>query len=195
MNPRACDLFAGAGGFSEGLRQAGFHVVVANEIDRVAAATYRANHPDTILVEGDITQPDTQDEILAACGNAPIDLLVGGCPCQSFSCASSKRKGMQDQRGQLWFAYMSILQQLKPRLAVAENVPGLLHHADALDPIVLIFKHLGYRVEYRVLNAADYGVPQLRERLFFIATRGDLSASPIIWPQPQFAAKKKGATP
>ena len=193
MKPRACDLFAGAGGFSEGLRQAGFDVAVANEIDPVAAATYRANHPDTILIEDDITSPDTQDAIIAACGSAPIDVLVGGCPCQSFSRASSKRKGMQDPRGRLWFAYFDILQRLKPRVAVAENVPGLLNHADALNPILSIFKQLGYHCEHRVLNAADYGVPQVRHRLFIIATRGDWSNAPIVWPQPQFAATKKGA--
>ena len=184
---RACDLFAGAGGFSEGLRQAGFKVVVSNEIDPAAVATYRANHPETILIEGDVTLKETKDAIVAACGKKPIDLLVGGVPCQSFSVASSKRKGMQDPRGQLWFAYMDILQRLKPSLAVAENVPGLLSYPEALKSILSIFNHLGYYAEFRVLSASEFGVPQERKRLLFVASRVDWQLSPIIWPQPQFA--------
>ena len=190
---RTVDLCAGAGGLSTGLEEAGFEVVCAAEYDKMAAATYRLNHPATIVIEGDITLPKTKEAIVAACGDSPIDALVGGCPCQSFSIASSSRAGIQDPRGQVFFAYMHILQILKPKLAVAENVPNLLNYPDAMQSILSIFNHLGYYAEYRVLNAADHGTPQERKRLFFVATKIDFRNASILWPQPQFAPAAKKA--
>ena len=190
---RACDLFAGAGGLSKGLEDAGYEVVCANELDSVACATYRANHKDTVLIEGDIRLEETKAAICACFTDKPCDLLAAGVCCQSWS-ATGKRKGFSDERGLLWFHFFAMVQRLKPRMVVAENVPGLANHPEALKVIHSLFNHLGYHAEHRVLSAADYGTPQKRKRLFLIATRIDFRNAPITWPHPQFApAAKKGS--
>jgi DNA (cytosine-5)-methyltransferase 1 len=186
-----CDLFAGAGGLSEGMRQAGFKIAVANEFDANAAKTYRLNHPETLLIEGDITLKETKDAICACFAEKPCDMLVGGCPCPDFS-GAGRRKGFKSARGRLIFDYLEMVRRLTPRMAIIENVPGLLTHHDALKAILSIFNYLGYHAETKELNAADFGVPQIRKRLFFVATRRDWRHDPIIWPEPQFAPANEG---
>lgn len=182
----ACELFAGAGGLSEGLRQAGFDIVCANEYAPAAAATYRLNHPSTRLIEGDITLEATKRAICDCFSDGPCDLLAGGVPCQPWS-SSGRNGGFDDPRGQLWFDYFQVLQRLKPRIAIAENVTGLLRHTQAVQTIYLHFNNLGYQTEHRILNAADYGVPQLRRRVIFIARRRDWCGDRPIWPEAKFA--------
>ena len=186
-----CDLFAGAGGLSEGLRQAGFKVAVANEFDANAAKTYRLNHPETKLIEGDITLKATKDAICACFAEMPCDLLAGGCPCPDFS-GAGMRKGFQSARGRLVFDYLEMVRRLKPRMAIIENVPGLLTHTEAMKTILSIFDFLGYHAEHKVRNSADYGVPQIRKRLFFIATLRNWRDRQIIWPESQFAPAPEG---
>lgn len=179
----ACGLFVGAGGMDEGISQTGgFEVVVANEYDPQAAKTYALNHPQTKLVIADLTLKSTKDQICACFSEKPCDLLIGGVPCQSFSHAG-KQRGFKDPRGRLWFDFLEMCRRLKPAICLAENVPGLLKHKDALETILSIFNHLGYYAEYKVLNASSFGgVPQERKRLFFIASR---IGGPIIWSVPQ----------
>jgi DNA (cytosine-5)-methyltransferase 1 len=182
---KVVELFAGCGGFS-----AGFHgsphrieVVAANEFDQSAAATYRLNHPKTVMVEGDITDASIRGRLIRA--GAGADVVIGGPPCQAWSSAG-KRLGWEDPRGRLWLEFLDVVGAVRPRVAVAENVKGMTHkrNAGALDLIEERFAAMGYRSERRVLNSADYDVPQLRERLVWIATRMD---GPIIWPTPSRA--------
>jgi DNA (cytosine-5)-methyltransferase 1 len=179
----ACDLFAGCGGLSEGLAQAGLEVAVANEVDPDAARTYALNQPNTRLIIGDIREKKIKDAICACFKEKPCDVLAAGIPCQSWSLAG-RRQGFNDSRGLLWFDYLEMLRRLKPRLTVAETVTGMRSHPEALSTILNIFGYLGYRAEYKILNSADHGVPQIRRRLFFVAVRCDSRDLPFIWPKP-----------
>jgi len=178
--PTILDLFAGAGGFSEGFHLAGVEAAVANEIDIGAAATYALNHAVTLIV-GDIAIGETKEAICRAFADQPCDVLVGGVPCQPWSRAG-KRTGFEDLRGCLWLDYLEMVDRLRPQLAVAENVVGLLDQPDALKTIIQALEGLGYKVKYRVLNAADFGVPQRRKRLFLVGNR---TGRPFIWPTPR----------
>jgi len=242
------DLFAGCGGFSCGLEQAGFAVVAGNDIAEWAAETHRANHPHSRFFLGSITDPALRAEIIDHAKAQQVEIVVGGPPCQAYSLAG--KRDVDDARGHLFEDYVAVVSAVRPKLFVMENVKGLLSmkhdrvdlprsgrkvlarikdlereqldlrkqrkqsrntdripfpEADALrleqvsgelarlrletgtlresvpQRIVARFEALGYRVEYRVLNAADYGVPQRRERVIFIGSR---LGSPILFPSP-----------
>ncbi|MDO5061461.1 MAG: DNA cytosine methyltransferase [Actinomycetaceae bacterium] len=160
-------LFSGAGGMDLGFEKAGFNVVVANEFDPIIWATYEANH-DAKLIRGDISKIDSAD--FPEC-----DGIIGGPPCQSWSEAGSLR-GIEDPRGQLFFEYIRILRDKQPKFFVAENVRGMMssRHSEAVQEILRQFDEVGYNVSVHVFNAADYGVPQDRIRVFYIGFRKDL---------------------
>lgn len=162
-------LFSGCGGLDLGFEKAGFEISVANEFDPSIWATYKANHPDTKLIEGDIRQindTDFPDE---------IDGIIGGPPCQSWSEAGALR-GINDLRGKLFFEYIRILRSKKPKFFLAENVSGMLanRHSEAVKNILRMFKDSGYNVTLTLVNAKDYGVAQERKRVFYIGFRNDL---------------------
>jgi DNA (cytosine-5)-methyltransferase 1 len=161
-------FFAGAGGLDLGFEQAGFDVVWANEFDKEIWATYKKNHKNTILDKRsivDISSDDVPD----------CDGIIGGPPCQSWSEAGSK-KGISDKRGQLFFEFMRILADKKPKFFLAENVSGMLlsTHREALENIKIMFKEIGYELSFELLNVSDFGIPQDRKRVFFIGYRKDL---------------------
>lgn len=161
-------LFSGAGGLDLGFERAGFEVVFANEYDKHIWTTYRKNFPKTRL--------DTRSIAAVKESDLPIaDGLIGGPPCQSWSEAGAHR-GIRDERGQLFYEYMRILTHVKPKFFLAENVSGILSslHRSAFDGIVRTFTQLGYSVKFQLLNAADYGVPQDRERVIIVGLRNDL---------------------
>lgn len=170
-------LFAGAGGMDLGFKQAGFEIIWANEFDPVFASTYRKNIGDHIVV-GDI-QNISNKEI-----PSKADVVIGGFPCQGFSIANNNRikKGMDDPRNFLYKEMLRVIDHVKPKFFVAENVKGILNilGGRAFDEIILPdFKKLGYKVDYKKLNAANYGVPQQRERVFIIGNRiGTLNPYP-----------------
>ena len=172
-------LFAGAGGMDLGFEKAGFRVAVANEFDPEICPTYRHNHKHTKLVEGDIRKISEDDLSVDAVG------LVGGPPCQSWSEAGSLG-GIKDPRGQLFFDYIRILRTKKPLFFVAENVSGMLaeRNAEAVKNILALFDEAGYDVQYRLLNANDYHVPQIRERVFYVGFRKDLGIYNFEYPKP-----------
>ena len=172
-------LFAGAGGMDLGFEKAGFRVAVANEFDPEICPTYRHNHKHTKLVEGDIRKISEDDLSVDAVG------LVGGPPCQSWSEAGSLG-GIKDPRGQLFFDYIRILRTKKPLFFVAENVSGMLaeRNAEAVKNILALFDEAGYDVQYRLLNANDYHVPQIRERVFYVGFRKDLGVHDFEYPKP-----------
>jgi DNA (cytosine-5)-methyltransferase 1 len=178
---RAIDLFCGAGGLSEGFRAAGFDVTFALDRDRDAVATYRANHRDTVVHQGSIT--DLSPARLAELAGGRVDVIVGGPSCQGFSTANKARSGADDERNELWTHMMAVVQELEPRAFVLENVPGMVQFRDGGlgAEIVAGFESLGYVVQHRILLAADYGVPQRRRRLFIVGVREGLR---FEFPQP-----------
>ncbi len=166
---RILSLFSGCGGLDLGFEKAGFDVVVANEFDKTIWNTYEINHPNTRLIKGDIRNIDVAEF------PEEIDGIIGGPPCQSWSEAGSLR-GITDSRGQLFFDYIRILREKKPKFFLAENVSGMLanRHSDAVNNILNLFREAGYDVSLTLVNAKDYGVAQERKRIFFIGFRKDL---------------------
>ncbi len=243
------DLFAGCGGLSKGMEKAGFTVIAANEFWEPAQETYVRNHPGTAFFGGDITSSTTKKSILDFFKGDGCDVIVGGPPCQAYSMAGLRDPN--DPRGRLFEDYVEIVDKLRPKVFVMENVKGILtmkHNKDDLserekgdfeplrrlekeraellllrkqsrnnperfkfghfeekrlevvkkeiiaqerkvekyrelvtDQILRRFKEIGYSVKFKLLNAANYGVPQKRERVVFIGTRYDV---PIIFPEP-----------
>lgn len=162
---KIASLFSGCGGLDLGFIQAGFEVIWANDFFKEAVETYKNNIGDHI-VYGDITKISS-DQI-----PNNFDILLGGFPCQGFSIANSKRS-MTDQRNFLYKELLRLITDKKPKFFVAENVKGLLsmQKGKVFEMILEDFKSLGYSVDYRVLKASDYGVPQNRERVVIIGNR------------------------
>lgn len=171
-------LFSGAGGLDLGFEKAGFEIPIANEYDKEIWETYKYNHKDTVLIEGDIRKID--ENTLPK----DIDGIIGGPPCQSWSEAGSLR-GINDARGQLFYDYIRILKVVQPKFFLAENVSGMLanRHSEAVKNIIEMFEDCGYDVTITMVNAADYGVAQDRKRVFYIGFRKDLNIT-YNFPQP-----------
>ena len=176
------DLFCGAGGLSEGFRQAGCHVLAGNDYDAAAGETFKATHSEAVFLEGPI-QNHSAGDFLRAAGlkKGELDVLVGGPPCQGFSVYNHQR-GMHDERSSLYREYLRVVEGLAPKWVVLENVTGMTSAGGgaAVDAIVQGLEDLGYKVEKRILKAEEYGVPQERRRLVFIGNRVGL---PITWPE------------
>lgn len=160
-------LFTGAGGLDLGFEKAGFEILAANEFDPTIWETYENNHSSR-LIRGDISNIDESQF-------PDCDGIIGGPPCQSWSEAGSLR-GIDDPRGRLFYEYIRILKAKKPKFFLAENVSGMMaqRHSDAVKGIVSEFESTGYDMHILMLNAADYGVPQDRKRVFYIGFRKDL---------------------
>lgn len=173
----AVDLFAGAGGTALGLENAGFSHLAVNEMDKWAAATLRHNRPKWNVIHGDVHEVSFKEF------EGKVDLLEGGFPCQAFSYAG-KKQGFADTRGTLFHEFARAVAEVRPKVAVGENVRGLLTHDDGrtLRTMVSILQGLGYRVAYRLLRAQYLDAPQKRERLILIAVREDIDA-PILFPR------------
>ena len=165
-------LFSGCGGLDLGFKKAGFKIILANEIDKTIWQTYEINHPKTKLLKCDIKKINA-DEL-----PKDIDGIIGGPPCQSWSEAGALR-GIDDERGKLFFEYIRILKVVKPKFFLAENVSGMLskRHEVAVQNILNLFEKCGYEVSVNLVNAKDYGVPQERKRVFFIGFRKDLNVN------------------
>ncbi|MGE5660333.1 MAG: DNA cytosine methyltransferase [Actinomycetota bacterium] len=157
------DLFAGIGGFRLGFEKAGFKCVFSCEINPHCQEVYRNNFNE--IPWGDITEINP-DEI------EDFEVLVAGFPCQPFSICGKKR-GFEDTRGTLFFEICRIIKTKQPKIVILENVKHLLHHdkGNTLNVILASLRELGYSVDYKILNAKDFGVPQHRERIFIIGTK------------------------
>lgn len=168
------DLFAGAGGLSEGLEEAGFHGVFASEIVPQYADTYRRNHPGTTVMTQDIRKLDA-DDIRKQLGmeKGQLTLIAGGPPCQGFSINAPIRSTL-DQRNHLFKEYLRFVDAFQPRAVLIENVPGLVsfEDGDTLHAILNALGELGYGADVRILGAAYYGVPQMRWRTVILGLRG-----------------------
>ena len=136
-------LFSGCGGLDLGFERAGFDVPVANEFDPTIFETYKVNHPHTHLIEGDVRKVTKKDIYPFISGE--VDGIIGGPPCQSWSEAGSLR-GIEDARGQLFFEYIRILKEFRPKFFLAENVSGMLskRHSKAVQNIINLFEEAGY---------------------------------------------------
>lgn len=172
----AVELFAGAGGLALGLEEAGFHSKGLVEIDKYACQTLRKNRPNWNVIEKDIIE--VAETGIRNFVNVPIgelDLLSGGYPCQAFSYAG-KKMGLSDARGTMFYYYAQILQQLLPKMFLAENVKGLVNHDNGrtLALMLKVFSDIGYTVKWQVLRALDYDVAQKRERIVLVGIRNDL---------------------
>lgn len=186
-------LFSGCGGLDLGFERAGFNVPVANEFDPTIFETFKANHPNTHLIEGDVRQV-TKEDIAPFLGNGEVDGIIGGPPCQSWSEAGSLR-GIEDARGQLFFDYIRILKEFKPKFFLAENVSGMLanRHSNAVKNIIKMFEEAGYDVSLTLVNAKDYGVAEERKRVFYIGFRNDLKVK-FVFPEGSTVDDKKKLT-
>jgi len=176
-------LFSGAGGLSEGFRQNGFDILLANDFDSWCEATYKLNHPETKFISGPI-EDISAGRILSDLGIKPgeLDCIIGGPPCQAFSVYNHQR-GMHDERSGLFREYLRLVAGVLPKYVVIENVPGMNSVEDgiAVKEIKQGLNELGYDVEVSLLKAEEYGVAQERRRLFFIGNRVQ---SNIVFPAP-----------
>lgn len=166
---KVISLFSGCGGLDLGFEKAGFKIPIANEFDPTIYETFKINHPKTKLIEGDIRNISENDF------PEDVDGIIGGPPCQSWSEAGALR-GIEDQRGQLFFDYIRVLRKTQPKFFLAENVSGMLanRHSGAVKNIMKLFDESNYNVSLTLVNAKDYGVAQERKRVFYIGFRKDL---------------------
>lgn len=192
----AISFFSGAGGLDMGIQQAGFDIKLTVEIEKIYCETLMTNHPELNVVQGDI-MTYSKDKIYEEAGLQPgqeIDLMFGGSPCQSFSTAG-KRQAFTDARGQAMLKFAELVTEARPKVFLLENVRGLLSAALKHRPInqrgedfpplepdempgsalsYLLGKIPDYEITLELVNAADYGVPQTRERVFIVGVRSDL---------------------
>ncbi|MFN8459240.1 MAG: DNA cytosine methyltransferase [Anaerolineae bacterium] len=180
--PVAIDLFAGAGGFGVGFKLAGFNVPFSLEVDAWACDTLRYNHSDMIVLQQDIRDFGTSAAVHNICPFKP-DIVVGGPPCQGFSVAGPAKKDPKDPRNSLFVNFAQWIDFLEPKAFVMENVKGLLARRNTdgqkvIDIIKNTFVELGYSVDVWLLNAAEYGVPQIRERVFIVGNREGRELNP-----------------
>ena len=174
---KVCSLFSGIGGIDLGFQQAGFDIVWANEIDKYAVATYRKNFGNDYIVEKDLRKIDVS--LIP-----DFDVLVAGFPCQSFSSAG-KQRGFDDERGQLFFEIVRVVEEKQPAIIFLENVANLLEH-DAGKTFLTVYNELvpfGYSFKYCVMDAQEYGdIPQHRERVFIVAFRDVEKCEKFVFP-------------
>ncbi|TAG34482.1 MAG: DNA cytosine methyltransferase [Polaromonas sp.] len=174
--PIGIDLFAGAGGLSLGFEQAGFDIAAAVEIDPIHCATHEFNFPySKVICASVVNLSGAEIRRIAGIGQAQVDVVFGGAPCQGFSMIG--KRALDDARNQLVFHFVRLVTELQPKYFVFENVKGLTlgKHARFLNELIDALRESGYQVllPYEVLNAADFGVPQDRRRLFLMGARAD----------------------
>lgn len=171
----AIELFAGAGGTALGMENAGIKHILLNEYDKHACETLRTNKPNWNVIEQDIRELNFFE------GQA--DIVQGGFPCQTFSQAGRKM-GFEDIRGTLFFEFARCVKEVRPKIAIGENVKGLLNHDSGrtIKTMVGVLEELGYKVKYKILRSQYFDIPQKRERLIIIGVREDLNI-PISFPK------------
>ena len=181
------DLFCGCGGFSKGFEEAGFNVCFGIDLWKDAIVTYKKNFPNAVVLNEDIGKV-TGQQILDMCHLSAdeADIIIGGPPCQGFS-VSGKRM-IDDERNKLYKSFVELVAEIKPKMFVMENVPGLirLFNGQVGEQVVEDFTNIGYTVKRQILSADNYGVPQQRKRVFFVGVNNDKFSKPdcYIYPTP-----------
>ena len=184
MNWNTIDLFCGAGGLSYGFSQAGFNILLGIDNDDKALETYRLNHKKSHTLCADLTKISYEKDIKPLLNGKEIDFIIGGPPCQGMSLAGNRE--LDDPRNKLYLSYLRILAEIQPKGFVIENVPGLLSlfHGEIKNSILKRLKQMNYNVSFSVLKASDYGVPQIRRRVFFVGIRKDYTKK-FKFPKPK----------
>ncbi|QCZ92185.1 DNA cytosine methyltransferase [Salinimonas iocasae] len=191
---RFADLFCGVGGFTEGLKAAGLTSVLSADFDQYAVDAHRLNHQEE-CVKADLSNEFDRAKIIKKLKVESVDLIVGGPPCQGFSIFGNRRfvntkkhDLSKDERNDLVHSFAEIVVSVRPKWFMMENVPGILsaHNGKYVNEVKSYFENHGYRVEFKIINCADYGVPQLRKRFLMIGTNTDLV---IPWPKAKFFAE------
>jgi len=177
------DLFCGCGGFSTGIEAANFLTLASSDIHPPSVDTLLHNHPSASVIVGDMRRVD-EKMILDAVANQRVDVVAAGVPCQGFSLNNRKRHD-QDDRNFLFWEFIRVVQILKPRIVILENVSGLASSANGAFKTAIsgAIKECGYQVDSSMLNALEFGVPQKRRRLFFIGALPDIE---LRWPRPAY---------
>lgn len=172
MGYNAIDLFCGAGGLSFGFQQAGFNILLGIDNDKKALETFESTHRGSKTICGDITEINYSD-IKKLIGDKEIDVIIGGPPCQGMSLSGFRK--LDDPRNKLYLSYIRLVDEIRPKVFVIENVPGLvsLFNGQIKDSIMEKFQKMGYSIQYKILCSADYGVPQNRKRVIFVGLRDD----------------------
>lgn len=165
------DLFCGCGGLSKGFEQAGYNILVGVDFEQSALNTFNHNHNGATGLKLDLSSPDSFDAIVKAVDGRKVDVIIGGPPCQGFSLTGPRN--FDDKRNKLYLAMIETVRRFKPKAFLIENVPGManLYRGEVKDEIVKRFTKMGYKVAYKIVCAADYGVPQIRKRLVFVGLR------------------------
>lgn len=179
MIKKVIDLFSGVGGLSQGFRNEGFSIILANEIDPDIAESYKKNHKDTIMINDDIQNLEISNVFSKY---TDIDVIIGGPPCQGFSQKGS-RKVLDDPRNFLFRNFYEIVKFIQPKYFVIENVPTILTAKNGMfkNEIYTLFEDIGYKLNSGILSASDFGVPQLRKRAILIGKKG---GGPLDMPKP-----------
>ena len=162
------DFFAGCGGLSRGFQDAGFKIILGVDNDEPALKTFEYNHFQAKILNTDLSVESSFDKVEELTGHERIDMIIAGPPCQGFSLTGTRN--FDDPRNKLYLAVIESVKRFKPKGFVIENVTGMatLYGGQVKDEIIRRFDQLGYNVTYKILSAADYGVPQIRKRLFFV---------------------------
>lgn len=185
--PTVIDMFCGCGGLSRGFMDAGYEILlgVDNNID--ALETFKNNHGKAAFLDGDLFQSSTILEMASKINNRNVDIIIGGPPCQGFSLTGKRVE--HDERNTLFKSMVYAVEFFQPKAFVLENVPGLgtLYNGNAKKAIYEEFSKLGYTINDKVLFAPDYGVPQIRKRIFFIGLKSSVS---FEFPEPTLTSDK-----
>ncbi len=188
------DLFSGCGGLSKGFMDAGYDVLLGVDIDQAALNTFEKNHPGAVGLNGSLAEKSTLEKMQKIIGSRPVDLIIGGPPCQGFSLTGPRN--FDDERNKLYLSYIRTVKLFHPRAFVIENVPGMatLYKGAVKDEILKRFRKMGYNIKCQVLCAADYGVPQIRRRLVFIGILkefGEVSFPPPTFSESQYITSRE----
>lgn len=167
----AIDLFCGCGGLSYGFEKAGYNILLGIDNDSKALETFELNHYGAKSICGDITEVTYEEDIKPLIGDQRIDVIIGGPPCQGMSLSGPRK--FDDPRNKLYLSYIRLVKEIQPKAFVIENVPGLvgLFGGQIKDSIIEKFTEMGYHIQYKILCAADYGVPQNRKRVVFVGSK------------------------
>lgn len=178
----AIDLFSGCGGFSYGFQQAGFKVLLGVDNTEMALKTFKHNHSGSETLLLDLHQDNAIDEIVNNVKNNNVDVIIAGPPCQGFSLTGTRNEN--DERNTLFNAVFKLAKKVDPKAIIIENVPGLLnmYNGKAKKEIIQLCEEMGYSCNPKLLFAPDYGVPQIRKRVFFVALKKELGV--FEFPQP-----------